>query len=107
MLIVTPMAVRSIYAQLPKRLHRSLGRISAWLIALGLEAAGLAMLGIGVVLLLGLIDQRMSARVFAAISPSEMLLYLLVTVFLSVSGALAFFVGRIVSHQRNRGHSRI
>jgi hypothetical protein len=102
MFIGAPMAMRSIYSQLPMRLHRSVGRISAWLIALGSEAIGLALVGLGVASLLGLIDQRMSERAFAVFSTSGIVLYFMVAILLAVLGALTFFVGRIVSYHRNR-----
>lgn len=104
MVIVTPMAVRAVYAQLPTRLHRSFGRISAWLIALGGEANGLAALSFGVVSLLGLVDQRLSEQAFAALSTfglPYLLAYLLVSILLIALGGLTLFVGRIVSHHRD------
>jgi hypothetical protein len=94
------MAVRAVYAQMPTRLHRSFGRISAWLMALGLAANGLAALSFGVVSLLGLVDQRLSERAFAALSTFA-IPYLLVSILLTAVGGLTFFVGRIVSHHRD------
>lgn len=105
MLIVTPMAVRSVYTQTPRQSHRSFGRISAWLVALGTEATGLILLAIGVVSLLGLIDHRISELAFAAIDAFIVpygALYLLVSILLVAIGVLTLFVGRIVSQHRNR-----
>lgn len=105
MLIIPPMAMRSIYTQLPTRLHQSFGRISAWLLSLGVEAAGLAVLGMGVVFLLGFIDERISRYALEAFSTFVIpygVLYLMVAILLTAFGMLTLFVGRIVSHRRNQ-----
>lgn len=99
-LVCTPMVIRSIYAQLPRRLHRSFG-ISAWFLALGWSACGLAVLGLGVAFALEGVNQRLSEQILAAYSLINLLVYFLLAIAVAALGLVIFFVGRMVARSHH------